>query len=352
MNPGRRRLLIPGLLIALLIVVVLAAAVRRGGAEATPLPIVPHTQVSVINDPRITESSGLAVSQAHPGIAYTVNDSGDDSRVFAVEIQTGRVVGVTSVVNAKWQDAEAIALWGGKLWVADIGNNSLARRDRALYVFDEPGAGDHRVTSTRYPVPFEGLPVDVEAMVIVPGVIHFFSKTWPAGYLYSVDGDLGTDQPNVARPIGPAAPPYATDATVTPDGRFVLVRGPVTVEVRDASTWALRHTDVIPALEQGEALAMESSGRSYLIGSEGPDSPLVRIAFDPSTFSPTPVPPIDPQRLADQLEAERPVRSFLWAHRMGIVLGVVLGGCGLAATVLVWRILRHRRNEVAGHDGA
>lgn len=345
MKPGRRRLLIPGLLIALLVVVVLAAAIKRADPDTTPLPVVPHKQVSVIDDPRITESSGLAVSQAHPGIAYTINDSGDESRVFAVEIQSGRVVGVTSVVNGDWQDAEALALSGGKLWVADVGNNSLDRDDRALYAFDEPGPGDHRVTSTRYPVTFEGPPVEVEAIVIVPGVIHFFNKYWPAGYVYSMAGDLRTDKPNVARPSRPAAPPYATDATVTPDGRFVLVRGQVTVEVRDASTWALRHTDVIPVLTRGETVAMESSGRSYLIGSEGPDSPLVRIAFDPSTFSATPVPTVDPQDLADQMEAERPVRSFLWAHRTGIVLGVVLGGCGLAATVLAWWFVRRRRTR-------
>ena len=33
-----------------------------------------------MRDPRITESSGLVASQAHPGLAYTVNDSGDSGQ--------------------------------------------------------------------------------------------------------------------------------------------------------------------------------------------------------------------------------------------------------------------------------
>ena len=72
MKPGRRRLLIPGLLAALLMIVAVAAAMRWADAETTPLPIVPHAQVSVMSDPRIVESSGLAASKTHPGIVYTM----------------------------------------------------------------------------------------------------------------------------------------------------------------------------------------------------------------------------------------------------------------------------------------
>ena len=122
MKPGRRHLLIPGLLIGLLIVVVLAALVRRAEAEATPLPPVPHTQVSVMADSRITESSGLAASLKHPGIAYTVNDSGHAPVVFVVDRSGGadsQVVGTTSLagLDSPDLDPEAIAVAGDVLWV-------------------------------------------------------------------------------------------------------------------------------------------------------------------------------------------------------------------------------------------
>jgi hypothetical protein len=342
MKPDRRRLLIPGLLVALLIVVMVAAAVRRADADTTPLPVAPHTQVSILDDPRITESSGLATSQAHRGIAYTVNDSGDESRVFAVDIESGRVVGVTTVANAAWKDAEAMALWKGKLWVADVGNNELARNDQALYVFDEPGLGDHRVKAKRYPINF-GLQLDVEAMSIVRGRIDLYAKGWPNSHAFSLTGPLRSTEPNRARYVGRRALSFATDATATPDSRYILVRGIVSVEVYDARTWALVHSDVLPAQTGGETIAMEQSGRSYLIGSEGSDSPLIRVAFNSAEFSKSPPAPIDP---AVQLEAQqswkRKLEVTLWAHRE-LLGGVALAGVGLAGATLAWWVTRRRR---------
>ncbi len=294
-----------------------------------------------MDDPRITESSGLAASLTHPGIAYTVNDSGDASRVFAVDIESGRVVGVTTVANAAWKDAEAMAIFGGKVWVADVGNNSLSRKDRALYLFDEPGAGNHRVEATRYPIEFKGIDIDVEAISIVGGRVDFYSKSWPVSYALPLTEPLKADEPNVVvvRQTARTAPMFATDATATPDGRYVLVRGAVSVEVRDAKTWALVHADVIPVLNLGETITMEHTGRSYLIGSEGPDSPLIRVAFNPATFTGPPPTPID---AAVQLEAQRPWQAKIWALREELAAGLALG-VGLVGATLVWWLVRRRR---------
>jgi hypothetical protein len=340
MKSGRRRLLIPALLIALLTVVVVAAAIRRTDAQPKPQPVVPHTQVSVMRDSRITESSGLAASRAHPGIVYTVNDSGDESRIFAVDVDSGKVVGVTSVTNARWRDAEAMAVLGGDVWVADVGNNSLDRADRALYVFGEQGPGNHRVRATRYPIEFQGRAVDVEAMSIVPGRIEFYNKSWPVGYAFPLALPLKTDEPNVVRPVARTTPAFTTDASATPDGRYVLARGPVSVEVHEAATWKLVHAEVIPTLELGESITVERSGRSYLIGSEGSESPLVRIAFNPARFTGAPPAAIDP---AVQLRAQHPWRTWLWAHRFQLAVAGSLGLLGLLALVLSWRRARRRR---------
>lgn len=345
MKPGRRRLLIPGLLVALLIVVALSAAIRRADAETTPLPVVPHTQVSVMSDPRITESSGLAASRNNHGIVYTINDSGDKARVFAVDIDTGRVVGVTSVISAKWRDAEAMALWGGKLAVADVGNNLLSRRDAAIYVFDEPGPGNHRVDAARYPVTFGKYNVEVEAMAFAQGRIALITKEWPNGHVFVFTEPLRQNQRNVPQLTGWRTLAYATDATATADGRYVLVRGPVSVEVREARSWKLVRADVIPAFVQGETIAMESSERSYLIGSEGSDSPLVRVGFDRAGLGKTPPAKIDD--LA-QLREQQPVRTWLWEHRSALVIACMFGGAGLAGAALaLWtKRRRHRRRGV------
>jgi hypothetical protein len=343
MKPGRRRLLIPCLLVALLVVVVVAAGVRRADADAAPVPVVPSQRVSVIHDPRITESSGLAASLVHPGLAYTVNDSGHTAQVFAIDIASGRVVGVTSVVGVSWKDTEAMALQNGKLWVADVGNNEFNRTDQALYEFDEPGPGDHRISPTRYPVVLEGPQANVESIAFLPGRIDLDVKGWPAGYALALTGQLRTDEPNVAHKTSRTTPVFATDATVTRDGRYVLIRNSAEVEVHDAASWQVVHRDAIPVMSTGETITLEPSDRSYLIGSEGSDSPLVRVAFDPSTWPGKPVPWID---VRAQTQDQKPVGLFIWEHRKALAAAAVLSVLGTLSLLVAWSRARRRRRAV------
>jgi len=344
MNPGRRRLLIPGLLTVILLIVAVVGLARRADAQTKPVPETPSTQVSVMTDPRITESSGLAASVAHPGLAYTFNDSGHAAEVFAVDIASGKVVGVTQVDGATWRDAEAMSLRFGKIWIGDVGTNLVSRKDQALYAFPEPGPGNHHVTADRYPLTFASKStVEIEAMAIVPGRIDFYTKGWPSGVAFALRAPLKKDRPNIAYPTARETPAWTTDATTSADGRLVLVRGIVVVEVRDAATWRLRYTDVIPVLRQGESIAMEASGKSYLIGSEGKDSPLVRIAFHPNRVEPQ-AKPIDSDV---QFKAQHPLRSIIWEHEWAIVRGGAFGLVGLIAALIAWRRIRRRRKESA-----
>lgn len=350
MKPGRRRLLIPGLLLALLAVVAVAAVARKTPARESPIPLVPTTRVSVIDDPRLDESSGLAASTKHPGIAYTINDSGHAAEVFAVRISTGAVVGVTRVPGAKWRDTEALALADGTLWIADSGDNYRKRDDLALYAIDEPGVGNHRVTALRYPIGLGTYRINVEAMVVGHGLVALYDKAWPTGAEFVVRMPMVENRPNLARPTGRAAPMYVADAAATADGRFVLLRNSVMVEVRDAQTWKVVHVDVIPPNLTGESLTLEASGRSYLIGSEGERSELLRIAFNPSTFGGR-VDVLDPVEQWEQWHAHRPRWQFLLDYRYRVALFllehrnlVVAGGAlaVVAATALVWRVSRRR----------
>lgn len=342
MKPGRQRLLIPGLLVALLVVVAIVSGVRRAdAAESTAVPTVPATKVSTINDARITESSGLAASMTHPGLAYTVNDSGDEARVFAVDIASGKVVGVTKVAGAQWADAEAMALWDGTLWIADVGNNQFSRHDQALYSFAEPGPGDHEVTASRYPLQVDGPSPDIEAMVVLPDRIDLYAKGWPQAYTLELPRQLRADAPNEARVTTRMMAPYASDATVTPDGRYVLIRNLALVEVHDAATWRVLHRDAIPVTDRGgETITVEPNAKSYLIGSEGANSPLLRIALDPTQWVDQPVQVIDE---AAQVQAQFPIRTFVLRHLKPVALGVLALVGTLVAVVMVRRRTRRRR---------
>ena len=279
-----------------LLVVVLVAAISGRAEGAEPAEPVDSTEVSRIGDDRITESSGLAVSRKHRDLAYTINDSGSSATVFAIRISTGDVVGTTTVQHPTftWLDTEALALRGGTLWVADTGDNFRQRTDAALYAIDEPGPGNHTVVPRRYPVTYEGGPQNVEAIAVPPksGRILLLTKQSAGGVVLRLPAKLRENGPNVATATSRETPGFTTDATYAADGRHVLVRNYALAEVRDAQTWDLVRTDVLPDQQLGESIALEDSERSYLIGSEGLGSSLLRIVFrtDAATPSPTTTP--------------------------------------------------------------
>lgn len=278
MNPRHRRLIIPGLLIGLLVVVIVAALIRDADAaeeQADDAPVV----VSTLSDPRIVESSGLAVSAIHDDLAYTVNDSGHDPLVFAVRISTGETVGVTTL-DVDWLDVEALGLGpDGTLWVADIGDNRANRDEIRLYALAEPGEGDSAVSPDVYRLQYPDGPVDAEAVAVDPrdGTMHILTKEAPAGGVYTVPDDARPDE--VATLIaGPRfLPTFVTDASFHPDGASVAVRTYFTVHDFDPETWTSRASAFLPPQPQGETIAFEAGGDTFLIGSEGADSSLIRI---------------------------------------------------------------------------
>lgn len=322
MNPRHRRLLIPGLLIALLVVVLVSALARRAeGAEAGP------DVVSRMNDPRVVESSGLAISVKHDDLAYTINDSGNAPIVFAVEVSTGAVVGTTRLAGGAFVDTEAIAIDGdGELWVADTGDNNNDRTDTALYAFPEAGPGDHTVTATRYPVTYDAGPQNVEALLVSPatGKKFLVSKSLFGGSVFTVPDRLIPGQAFEATEMaGSDMPAMVTDGAMSADGRYALVRTYTDVSLYDARSWELIRSHETPSQPQGESIAIERSQHSYLIGSEGASSALIRIPLtlpEPKiTATPTPRPDA---KAAGTKEASADGNGFaggIWLWAVGVI---------------------------------
>lgn len=336
MNPRRRRLLIPGLLVALLVVVVVAALADRADA-ATDGP------VATIGDPRITESSGLAVSAQHEGLGYTVNDSGHAAEVFAIDLRTGAIVGVTTV-RAEFRDVEALALRDGTLWIGDLGDNQAVRDDLTLYAIDEPGRESGTVEALRFPVRLEGGPADVEALLTPPdsGQLVVVTKSLAGATALALDEDeLDTSRPATFTTIARDLPPIVTDGAFSPDGSRVALVTYGALWTVDPTDWSTIGGQPLPELAQTETVAFVDD-RTVFIGSEGENSPLYRIGLDPrealadrpATVStgfptaepstapaPTPVPAVE--------DDDAPV--------------MLLGGAGLAGVLaltglVVWRV--------------
>lgn len=270
-------MLFPALLIALLIVVVVSALANKADAATG------DGEVSRMSDQRIAESSGLVVSREHEDLVYTVNDSGNDPLVFAVQLSTGKTVGAATP-NHDFADAEALSIDSeSTLWVADTGDNNRVRNDVALYSFAEPGPRDAVVETRRYPLVYPEGARDVEALVINPRNDEKFllTKGLMGGEVFALPSPLKPDQPNRVTAVDATVPGMITDAAFTPDGKYVIARNYVKASVLDAATWEGVESIRLPAAAQGETLAMERDGESFLVGSEGVDSPLNRVAFTP-----------------------------------------------------------------------
>lgn len=300
MNPRYRRLLIPGLLIALLVIVLVSSLSRRAdGAEVRP------TVVSTLTDPRIDESSGLVLSRDDADLAFTINDSGGDPVVYAVNVVSGETVGTATLeADRDPVDTEALSIDGaGTLWIADTGDNDRDRDDVALYSVPAFGGSDSRtVRATRYPLTYPQGPRDVEALVVDPRTDHKFllTKGLLGGEVYALPDELVADEPNQVTALDPSVPGVITDAAFTTDGRHVVARDYGSAYVLDATTWETVSSTRLPSVEQGETLAAEADGRTFLVGSEGEDSPLIRVAITtptpeaPAVTDPTPAPAASP----------------------------------------------------------
>lgn len=247
------------------------------------------TVVSRMADERIRESSGLAYSAKYPNLVYTMNDSKNRAAVYAIQVSSGRVVGEVDLEDFDLHDPESISVDPqGRLWLGDLGDNDGERDDASILVFDEPGPGDKTARAVqRFPVSFEDGPENVEGMMVYPSTRQVFliNKTdGGAATLFSLPQPMRNGETNAATDLRRAMPAGVSDAAFTPDGRYALVKTPTGVVGYDVTTWKPVGSFVTPGLDKGESLTVEPGGRSILIGSEGDDSPLVRVTL-PSTLA-------------------------------------------------------------------
>ncbi|HUS21124.1 MAG TPA: hypothetical protein VMZ66_03825 [Aeromicrobium sp.] len=285
-------------ILALLIV----AALVSLSAPAEAKKKGPDDVISEIRDDRIIESSGLAVSSKHDDLVYTINDSGTHPMVYAVRLSSGDVVGVTDLKDLDVEDTESIAVDArGILWLGDLGDNDEKRDDVSIIAFPEPGPGTHHLTTAdRYGVRFPDGPVDVEGMLVHPTSDQVFlvSKSRDGlGTIYRLPM-LRPGSTVEAEDLHVEAPRAVTDATFTHAGTRALLRTNEEVWIYNPTTWEPMSKIETPKLDQGESVTVESGDRTMLLGSEGKNSPILRV---PLPDQPAAAPPTlsQPDNVAD-----------------------------------------------------
>lgn len=310
-----------------------------------------------IRDARISESSGLA---AGGDSLYTVNDGGSRLRVFVLD----RSCRVRRTVDASLDpyDVEDLARAGdGTLWLADTGDNALARSTVALERLRPDG------TATLFRLSYPDGPHDAEALLLDrSGRPYVVTKEPLSSGVYTPVGPLSAGRPTVLRkvatlsfgptgtaggPVGTVSQVLVTGGAVSADGRLLVLR-----TYTDAYLWPAPDGDLeaalrsgrprripLPATPQGEAVAVSPDGRTLLTSTEGTPAAVHEVPLDDAAAAPPPAggpggsgsdeSSSDPSAVSDG-------RS--WPDRLRSLAGPA-AGIAVVAGLLLWLTGRRRR---------
>ena len=131
----------------------------------------PPRIIGRIQDPALTELSGIATSAWEPQRFWAHNDSGGEPVLFCLT-PTGASCGTTTVEGADVVDWEDISVTlgpeGDSLYIADIGDNERARESVTIYRVHEARPGESSVVAEAIVVRYPGRAHDAEALVVEP----------------------------------------------------------------------------------------------------------------------------------------------------------------------------------------
>lgn len=246
-------------------------------ATPTPVPGVQVTQpsgavVSRVTDARVSSPNSLAISSKNPGLAYVMNQEGAPV-VFVIQLSTGKVVGTTVLSGTETDKPRAMAVAGGRLWIADLGDSRRERFGGTIYSVAEPGRGARQATPRSYPVTFGGLASDINGLLIEPrsDQMYLVSRSQLAeGTFWKLPDPLRAGAANRAVPEAKTVTADATDAVFTPNGRKVLVLTDKEVRAFDPRTWE-ETAIVLPkpgTVPNGRGIAVSPDAKSFYVVSE------------------------------------------------------------------------------------
>ncbi|MGW3571436.1 hypothetical protein ACWDSL_47445 [Streptomyces sp. NPDC000941] len=263
--------------------VVLPAAAPAAAADD-------HTSPSsfTIEDSRITESSGLAASRAHPGVYWTHNDSDDGPYIYAVDSKTGRTVATVTMRGVgSPRDVEAISIGpDGDIYVGDIGDNLDGTWSHVwIYRFPEPKTlKNTTVRAVQYTVKYADGPRNAEALMIDPktGRAYIASKSQKDGGLYAGPKTLSPSGTNIFRRVDDIGM-EVTDGAFAPDASRLVLRGyfnAAEFRWRGGKLEDLKEEPDLPLQRQGESVTFTTDGGTLMYGTEGPGSEVTAVKLE------------------------------------------------------------------------
>ena len=356
---------------------VLGVAVLLASAMPAPVASAAPPKATVLfrlDDPRLTEVSGIGAGIASPDVFYVHNDSGDSARFFALDRHTGAVRAefhVPGATNVDWEDLAVATDARGvpSVWLADIGDNSATRKSVTVYRVDEPkvGTSGPAVRDTAAPevwnLVYPNGPQNAESLAVAPhGRAYIVGKS-PIGssgvYEVPAKSDGGRTQP--LKKIGGiqfhvvttgSVQTYpsqlsATSAAFGGDGKIFFVR-----TYTYAYGWVVGSGDLAQAI-RGRAIgydlpeeplgeAITVSGKDMVVASENVGTPVyaIRLGKQAPGSKPSPTTSTGQSAGARSLAATSPApdpnkssgSSSLWWRVLAVVV-LVIGALVVVAVV-------------------
>lgn len=246
-----------------------------------------------VEDPALSEISGLVASRRQPDVLWGINDSGSLPRLFRVGRQ-GEALGRVWLLGVWLRDAEALARWhdDGRDWLllGDVGDNRDRRDEVVVHAVAEPAPGQ-RWTQPAWSLRlrFPDGARDVEAMAVDPlrQDLLLLSKRDRPARLYRVplaaraSGQVAAAE-FIGSPVADALAGEVTGLDLSDDGRQLLVltyRGLYRWQREPSESWTkvlARQPQRLPmpVFAKAEAMALGASADEVWVGSEKQPTPL------------------------------------------------------------------------------
>lgn len=275
-----------------------------GASPLAPSAVPIHTR-------ELPENSAAAMSRTQPGVLFTINDSGNEPVLFAIDT-TGAARGAWRVNGARNVDWEAASIGpcapdGAPVcvYIGDTGDNDDVRTTVSIYRVAEPraqaGPVIGMVDAARLDYTYPDGPHDVEAMYVAPNGDTFVISKRPStdaarhlrpALVFRIPASAwGSRARLVAERVdsleivpGSAPLRVVTDAALSPNGKHLAVRTYMQVYVfaTDSATGRVDH-GVAPSVcnivslgeAQGEGIGWADDDGRLVLTSEGRGSPLV-----------------------------------------------------------------------------
>lgn len=266
-------------------------------AQDEPIQYDRPRQLATLGNPDIEESSGLAWSWNNEGVLWTHNDSGDQPRIFAFNMQGTHVAEYR--LDAELVDWEDMAVFKTDrdevMIIADIGDNDLRRKSYTLYTFKEPTIRKQKIgridtlRTSKYEFTYEDGPHNCEAIGVDATNQRFILVEKREGAMCNVYEmplpNRRDKEPLVAKKIATIAIPTVTGMDISVDGlrAIVLTYGDAYEYKRGKEqTWAqafAARARIIPMpyRRKGESICYGGDGKTLYLTSEGKPTPLWQV---------------------------------------------------------------------------